>query len=257
MFKNMLILGILTSANICQAFTEMTLWTISAGAGRVIEFHSKERLFCGNYCYSFSVVGRPDEIFVSPFREHTLSGLRHGKVKVSHSYMVYVLNLKSKTIDLMELERFLGLDIVFEDFPVRGHEAHPELKYGGNPSGHEYAAPIQRMGKEFVATLSSIRKTSEETTFGTPSIIPFLGRQKWFQKEKSHSGTFLLEIFDKGHPSRPIVQLQKEFRDLRRLPSIFEMASWTQGAEEPFLVVVDNESTINKGRGRILLIQPQ
>jgi len=257
MLKYALILGVLFAADVCHAFSEISLWTISAGEDRVIEFQSRERLYCGNYCYSFSVAGRPDEIFVSPFREQTLSGFRRGEVQMSHSPMVYVLNLKSKSVNLMALDRFLALDIIFEDLPVRGHEAYPGLKYGGNPAGHEYVAPIQRIGTEFVATLSSIRKTSEKTTFGIPGIIPFMGRQKWSQKEKSHSGTIFLEIFDKNHPSRPIVQLQKEFRDLGSLPSIFETASWTQGAEEPFLVVVDNESTIKKKRGRILLIRPQ
>jgi hypothetical protein len=118
-------------------------------------------------------------------------------------------------------------------------------------------APIQRISKEFVATLTSARKTSKKTTFGMPGIIPFFGRQKWFQKEKSHSGTFFLEIFDKDHPSRPIVQLQKEFKDLWRLPSIFEMVNWTQSAKEPFLVVVDRENPIKERRGRILVIRPQ
>lgn len=222
----------------------------------MIEFETTERLFCGNYCYAFTVAGRPDEVFVSPFREHTLLGLRRGTVKMSHSPKVYVLNLKSRTVSLMDLDRFLVLDIVFEDLSVRGYEADQDLKIGGNPAGHKYVAPIHRVGKEFVAILSSVRKTSEKTTFGTPSIIPFMGRQKWSQKEKSHSGTLFLEIFDKENPSRPIVQLKKEFSDLAHLPSIFEMASWTQGAPESLLVVVDNESTIKKKRGRILLLRP-
>jgi len=257
MFKSILILGVLIFSGVCHASTEMSLWTISAGENRVTEFESKERLFCGNGCYSFSVVGRPDEIFVSPFRGRTLSDLRLGKVQMRHVPKVYALNLKSNTVDLMELDRFLECDIVFEVLPVRGYEANSELKYGGDPAGHKYVAPIRRRGKEFVATLSSERRTSEKTTFGAPGIIPFIGRQKWFQKEESHSGTFFLEIFDEEQPSKPIVQLRKEFRDLWLLPSIFEMASWAQGAEEPFLVVVDNESTINKGQGRILLIRPR
>ena len=256
MFKITLVLGIITAANVCHASTELSLWTISAGKGHVIEFETTERLFCGNYCYAFSVAGRPDEIFISPFRKQTLTGLRQGTVNMGHPPKVYVLNLKTITVNLMDLERFLELDILFEDLPVRGYEADQDLKAGGNPAGHKYVAPFHKMGKEYVAVLSSKRKTSEKTTFGTPSIIPFMGRQKWSQKEKSHSGTIFLEIFDKENPSTPIVQLQKEFSNLAHLPSIFEMASWTQGAREPLLVVVDNESTINKKRGRILLLRP-
>ena len=66
----------------------------------------------------------------------------------------------------------------------------------------------------------------------------------------------MLEIFDSGVPSKPIVQLQKEFVDLRRLPPIQEVASWAQGAEEPILVVVDNDSTIKQRMGRILVVRP-
>jgi hypothetical protein len=183
--------------------------------------------------------------------------LRQGNVKASHSSEICVLNLKSGVVTLMGLDRFMKLDIIFEDFPVRGYEEHPEIAYGGNPDGHKCVAPIQREGKDFIVTLSSVRKTSEKITFGIPSIIPFFSREKWFQKEKSHKGTFFLEIFDKDHPSRPIVQLQKECGDLRTLPSILEMASWTQGAEAPFLVVVDHENPITERRGRILVIRPQ
>ncbi len=256
MVKDALILGVLVAANACNAFAESSLWSISEGKDSVIEILSEERFYCGNYCYSFAVKGRPDEIFVSPFREKTLLALREGEVKTSSSYSVYVIDLKNNMARLVELEQFLKLDIVFEKLPVRLHEAHPELNYEGDPDGHEYVAPIQRKGKEFVAALSSVRKTSEKNTFGAPSIIPFMGRQKWVQREEFHKGTFMLEIFDSGVPSKPIVQLQKEFVDLRRLPPIQEVASWAQGAEEPILVVVDNDSTIKQRMGRILVVRP-
>ena len=256
MFRYTLIAVVLASANAGHAFADSSLWSISAGNDRVVEFLSEERLYCGNYCYSFSVAGRPDEIFVSPFRGRTLSALRQGNAQKSHPYDVYVVNLKTNTVHLIELDDFLELDIVFEDFPVRGYEAYPEVKYRGNPAGHIYVAPIQRAGEEFVAALSSERRTSEKTTFGSPSIIPFMGRQEWVQTEPSYSGTFLLEIFDTSHPSKPVVQLRKDFKDLRLLPPVHEMASWTQGAEKPILVVVDNESVSRKGKGRILVIRP-
>jgi hypothetical protein len=258
MFKNILILGILLSASVCHAFTEISWWTFSAGEDRAIEFLSEDiDLYCHGGCKAYTVVGRPDEIFVSSIGEYALKHLRQGKVNMSHSPDIYVLNLKSRAVTLMGLDRFLKLDITFEDFPVRGYEKHPEIEFGGNPDGHKYVASIQRKGEEFIATLSSVRKTSEKTTIGIPGIIPFFGRSKWFQKEESHKGTFFLEIFDKEHPSKPIVQLQKKFNDLWLLPSILEMASWTQGTKEPFLVVVDHENPITERRGRILVIRPQ
>jgi hypothetical protein len=257
MFKKSLILGILIVASVCHAFTGISFWTISEGEDRVIEFLSEDiNLYCHGGCKAYTVAGRPDEIFVSSIGEDTLTGLRQGKVKMSHFPKVYVLNLESRAVTLMELDHFLKLDIIFEDFPIHRYEKHPEIEYGGNPDGHDYVAPIQRKNKEFIATLSSARKTSQKTTFGIPGIIPFFGRSEWFQKEDSHKGTFFLEVFDKEHPSKPIVQLQKKFNDLWLLPSILELASWTQGTEEPFLVIVDHENPITKRRGRILVIWP-
>ena len=215
MFKYTIILGILLAANSCHTFTEISWWTISAGNDRMIEFLSEDiNLHCYGGCKAYTVTGRSYEIFVSSIGEYTLEGLRRGDVKMGHFPKIYVLNLKSRAVKLMELDHFLGLDIIFEDFPVRGYEKHPEIEYGGKTDGHNYVAPIQRKGKEFIATLSSARKTSEKTTFGIPGIIPFFGRSKWFQKEESHKGTFFLEVFDKEHPSKPIVQLQKKFNDL-------------------------------------------
>jgi hypothetical protein len=151
------------------------------------------------------------------------------------------------------------LDILFEDLPAGRHEDYSELAFSADPEGHGFklVAPIRKMDKEFVATLSSARKTTEKTTFGIPSIIPFFGRGSWLQKEEFHSGTFFLEIFDKGHPSKPVVQLQKVFKDKWLLPSVFDVATWAQGTKEPILVVVDDENPSRHRKERILLIQPQ
>lgn len=109
-----------------------------------------------------------------------------------------------------------------------------------NSEGHNYVAPIQRNGKEFIATLSSVRKTSEKKPLlGYRVLFHFLADQNGFKKRSP----------TRGHPSKPFVQLQKKFNDLWLLPSIFEMASWTQGAKEPFLVVVDRKNPITERRG--------
>lgn len=259
MFKKMLILGILLAPGLCHGFSERSLWTISAGEECVIEFLSDDSLYCGDYCQAFSAVGRPDEIFVSQFNAASLSQQRREPRQAGNpgNYKVYVLNLKSKTVSLMAMEHFLQLELITEDFPVDAVSDYPELHFGGNAEAHEYVAPIQKTGKTFIATLSAAKTTSHRITFGIPNIIPFFGRDKWFQKEPYHTGTFFLEVFDKERPLKPIVQLQKKFRDLWLLPSIFELTSWTQGAGEPFLVVADNDSRIKQGKGRILLIHPR
>jgi hypothetical protein len=114
--KYILFLGILFSATACHAYTEISWWTITVGEDRVVEFLSEDhRPYCGNNCYSFVVVGRPDEIFISTLRHDTISRLRRGEVQMNHSPKIYVLNLKSNMINLMELDRFLQLEMVFED----------------------------------------------------------------------------------------------------------------------------------------------
>lgn len=248
----------LSLTSICQAFTEISWWAIPEGKERVIEFISEDiNLHCHGGCQAYSVAGRPDEIYVLSVRNDTLKALLRGDSIKGLSPKVYLLDLNSRASTIIALDRFLKLDILFEDFPVHRIEQHPEIKFGGNPDGHQYVAPIQRKEKSFVATLSSVRKTTEKTTFGIPNIIPFFGRSKWFQKESSHDGTFFLEIFDTADPAKPFVQLQKEFKDLWLLPSVLETASWTQGAKDPILVVVDHENPIKKRKGRILVIRPR
>lgn len=246
----------LIAGNACHAFEAEDVWKISKGTEFVTEFRFRH-LPCIEDCHAFSVAGRPDEIFVSSSRKDILLGIRRGQVQVHHDDKISVLNYKTKTASMMSLERFLKLDIVFEELPVSGYRDYPTLKYGGKPDEHNYVAPIRKNGKEFVATLSSKGRENEKTTFGMPGIIPFWGRTKWFQKETTYSGTLFLEVFDMERPSEPLLQLQKNYQNLSYLPSIFDMASWTQGSKPPFLVVVC-AANLNKAiPARILLIRLQ
>ena len=172
---------------------------------------------------------------------------------------VYELNIKTRTAHTMALERFLELDILFEDLPGGGHEDYPEFAFVADPvvDGFGFVAPIRKLGKEFVATLSSERETTENISIGIPNIIPFFGRSSWVEKEESHSGTFFLEVFDKDQPSKPVVQLKKVFKDKWLLPSVSDVATWAQGTKEPILVVVDQENPGKHRKERILLIRPQ
>jgi len=259
MLKKILFLGVLCTATVCHAYLEISWWTVCEGEARVIEFLSDEELFCGQHFHAYAVAGRTDEIFVTTLGEDTIDGIRTGRTQGYSPPKVYALNIKTRTAHTMALERFLELDILFEDLPVDGYEDYPEFAFGADPEGHGigWVAPIRKMGKEFVATLSSERKTTENTTFGIPNIIPFFGRSKWFQKEESHSGTLFLEIFDKDLPFKPVAQLQKVFKDKWLLPSVFEVATWAQGTKEPILVVVDHENPVKHRKERILLIRPQ
>ena len=177
MLKKLLMLGILISAGVCHASTEISLWTISVGEDRVVEFLSKDhRPYCGIICSSYAVVERPHEIFVSSTRKDILQRIRSGEVEIGPPSNVYVLNLKTKTVNLISLDRFVELDIIFEDLPVGGYEDYPEIRYGGDPDGHRYVAPIKRRGNEFIAALSSEVKTTEKTTFDFRSGFVDTGR---------------------------------------------------------------------------------
>lgn len=256
MFKNVLILAISIAASFGHAFAGDDFWTISKGADCVTEFQPKPSLY-PNYCSSYTVVGRPDEIFVSSLREDTLLGIRRGQVQVKPSDKVRVLNLKTKTASVMRLDRFVELDIVFEELPVGRYYDHPELMCGGKPDAHAYVAPIRRNGKEFVTTLSSKGEATEKTTFGIPSIMPFWGRKKWFEKRTFYSGTLFLEVFDTQRPSEPIVQLQKSYQNHSYLPPIFKMASWAKGSEEPYLIVICSGNPSKGIPVRVFAIRPQ
>jgi len=179
------------------------------------------------------------------------------RVHSSTSAKVYVFNLKTQTASTMRLDRFRELDIVFEDLPVGRYGDHPELKCGGEPEAHSYVAPIRRNGQKFVATLSSKGEAAQKTTFGIPSIIPFWGRKKWFEKKTFYSGTLFLEVFDEKRPSEPIVQLQNSYRKRSYLPSILKIASWVQGSEKPSLVVVCSGNLKMRIPAKVLVIRPQ
>jgi len=256
MAKTILIISILLTLTACHPWVDVGQWEISKGADCVLTFHPEYISSC-NYCYPFAAVGRPDEIFVSTLKAKTLSRIRQDQeLRKNFSVKVNVLNLKSETVSQIELDRFLQVEIITEDFPVNRFSDYPDLNHGGEPDEHVYVAPICKKGKEFVATLSSEHKTSDRTTFGIPGILPFMGRQSWFQKETYYSGIFFLEVFDKEKPLEPIVQLQKRFRNLENLPDINEMAKWTQGTEQPFLMAVNEGDPRSGIKGKIFLIRP-
>jgi hypothetical protein len=221
---------------------------------RVIEFSFK-RLPCFENCHAYPVAGRPDEIFVASSRKEVLLGIRSGQMTVHEDYQVAVLNYLTQTAHLMSLQRFLALDIQFETLPVRGFDDYPALNYGGKPAAHVYVAPIQREGNRLVATLSSDSVKKETSTFGMPSPIPFMGRSKWFEKEKIYNGTLYLEVFDLDYSVEPVVQLQKNYRNLRRLPYISEIATWAQGSLQPLLMVISQANHRKSVPARILLIR--
>ncbi len=254
--KSILIGALILVASVAWSFYGNSPWTISIGSDRVIEFQSEKRISYCNRRYAFVVAGQPDRIFLSPEDERSIKALRQGLEQMGYSPDIFILDENTATVEAIPFEQFLKLDIVFEDLPVGGPEKYPDIDCAGDPEGHSFNAPIRKKGREFVAVLSSDRKTFHKYSCCIPGIIPFFGRSQWIQKEPYHSGTLFLEIFDTEHPERPVARLEKTFKDVWLLPSIFDMACWVQGTEAPMLVVADNESTLKNIPGRVLLIRP-
>ncbi len=245
MAKKILIMSMLLATSVCYAGPKVGQWEISKGAGCVLIFQP-EYIPYSAYYYAFALVGHPDEIIVSPKHPDYPSGSSEywqPKGRSSGMY-VFVLNLKSGKVSLMAVDRFLQLEIVTEVFHKELVSAYPELNHGGEPDYFHYVVPIRKKGKEFVLAASLDGKRKNKTTLGIPSPIPFMGRKNFFEKETYYSGTILLEVFDKKSPLKPIVQFKKSIRNLERLPDIYEMARWTQGAEQPFLVIVERENRL-------------
>ena len=256
MAKKILIISILLAASVCHAGPKVGQLEISEGADCVLTFEP-EYIPYSIYYFAFELVGHPDEIIVSPNHpDYRFGSSEHWQPKGRPLGMyVFVLNLKSGKVSLMAWDRFLQLKVVSEVFHKELLSAYPELNYGGEPADFYHVVPIRKKGKEFVFAASLDGKRSEKTTFGIPSPIPFMGRKNFFEKETYYSGTIFLEIFDKERPLKPIVQFKKSVRNLERLPDIDEMARWTQGAEQPFLVIVERTNKLKKEKGRIFLIQ--
>ena len=258
MAKKILILSILLAASVCYAGSEVGQWEISKGADCVLTFQP-EYIPSSVYYFAFAVAGQPDEIIVSPNHPDYRSGSStHWQPKDRPLGMyVYVLELKSGKVSLMAWDRFLQLKVVSEVFHKELVSACPEFNYGGKPDYFHYVVPIRKKDNEFVVAASLDGKRKKKTTFGIPSPIPFMGRKNFFEKETYYSGTIFLEVFDKERPLKPIVQFKKSVRNLERLPDIGEMARWTQGPGQPFLVMVERTNRLKKEKGRIFLIRPQ
>lgn len=258
MIKKILIMSILLAASGCHAGQEVGQWEISKGADCVLTFQPEYIPF-STYYFAFAVVGSPDKIIVSGARQDGKYGSAASwqpKGRPLGKY-VFALDLKSGEVSLMGWNRFLQLEVVNEIFYDELVTDYPELNYKGEPADFHYVVPIRKKGKEFVAAASFDGKRSEKTTFGIPSILPFMGRQKWFEKDTYYSGTIFLEVFDKEKPLKPIVQFKKSVRNLDLLPMVDQTAVWTQGAEQPFLLIVESTNLLKKKKGRIFLIRPR
>ena len=258
MTKIVLILAMFLFGGICHAEPEETgSWAISIGADSVITFEP-EYVPETDSCYGFAVTGHPDKIFVSPvypgIKRLTEQWQPEGKPL---GIYVFVLDLKSEQVDLMALERFLELDRTKEIATRNWTSDYKKLACRGKTKTDTWALPIQLDGKELVATTSFDSKKKQKSTFGIPSIIPFMGRQKWIEKEKpTFSGTLFLEIFATDNPSRPVVQFKRHFRNYTHYANVSNLFSWVEGVKPPLLVIMESTDLSTNRKGKIFLARP-
>jgi hypothetical protein len=251
--RKLIVTIMLLTASICNAGEVVGAWEISMGADYVQTFQM-EYIPDSSFYPTFAVRGRPDEIIVFPGRldvplESNTPWQPQG---LPLGIYVFVLNIKSGEVSLLTLDWFLKQEIVKENFQRKFCSKFPELSYKGEDTG--YAVVNQRKGRKYIVAASCNSTTKKKTTFGIPSPMPFMGRQKFFETRTYYSGTVFLEVFEKERPLRPIVQFKQNFRNLGVVPVYGTTAEWVQGAETPLLIFVENGIPEKGKKGKIFLI---
>lgn len=256
--KGLCIIIVLMFTSICfagEGAFESGPWEVSKGSENVLVFEP-EYIPSTLYFYALSMPGRSDEIIVTlsdPEKKFGNAGWRPKGLPLGH--YVYVLHLTSKTVSLMAWEDFKQLKIVTEFFHSKMASAYPDLNYQGESVDYYDVIPFEKDGRELVLAPSFADKAKERHTFGLPSIIPFMGRKKFIEKETYHTGATFIEVFNKSDPAEPLVQFQRSHKKLTSLPQIRDMACWMQGTKEPILVIVESSYRIKNQKGRIFVVK--
>ena len=118
------------------------------------------------------------------------------------------------------------------------------IDFAGSDVG--MATVYQQNGRELIAVSSANSKENKKTSFGIPSIIPFMGRQKFFETKTLYEGTLYLEIFETSQATEPLVQLEQTFKNFLYSPVYGQSPQWVQGSEEPILIFIEH---VNPTRG--------
>jgi hypothetical protein len=169
---------------------------------------------------------------------------------------VFVLNTKTEKISLMPFDQFMELKAVSEQFESPRLDAYPQMNTGGKMVDWPEMVSVRNREKAFVAAVSFDAKVREKTTFGIPSIIPFMGRQKFFEKDTFYSGVVFLELFEREKYDVPLVQLKKRFKSFKSYPGFSDLALWVQGAGRPVLILIEESNRRLGKRGLFILVEP-
>lgn len=243
--------------SVCHADPSSEPWEVSIGTGKLKVFQTDYIPFA-TFFFAYAVKHRPDEIFVSP---GDITGLIRPQEYWTPPGMptgayVFVLNIRTEKVSLMPFGQFRELKAVSEQFESPRPDAYPEMNTGGKMVGWSDMVSIRNRVKPFVAAVSFDAKAKEKTTFGIPSIIPFMGRQKFFQKDTFYSGIAFLDVFEKGKFDVPRVQVKKRFKNFNSYPGFSDLALWVQGAGRPILVLIEESDRRYGKKGVFILVEP-
>ena len=243
------------SISLCYADKSSGPWKISVGDEHVTAFKTD---FIPETAFypSFAIPEKPDEVLVFPgLLEPLTSSTMWMPEGMPFGLYAFLLNIASDEISLMPMNQFSTLGVVKEDFRRQFGPKFKGINFAGKDVG--MAAVYKRNGRELIAVGSAISKTKKRTSFGIPSLMPFMGRQKFFETATYYDGTLYLEVFDTAEPQEPIVQLQKKFKNFLASPVYGLSPEWVQGAKQPLLVFVGKSSEIKKGGHTIFLLNCQ
>jgi hypothetical protein len=258
--RTFFMIGALLAAGACHAATFRASWEITKGASQVRVFAPEEIPPIETDYHAYGLAQDPQTVIVSPSSRSYPHGPRYLWKPAGRSAgkYVYALDRKAGTVAPMAWEAFLNTAATEEKLQRYLPREYPPLAYGGRLDPTSEVVAITRQGKTFIAASSFDMEAREKTTYGIPSIIPFMGRQHFAEKNTFYSGAVILEVFDRDRPSTPLVQFKTRFRNLTRLPPFDTMACWAEGADQAFLVVVEPGSTYASGGwgGKIYLVGP-
>jgi hypothetical protein len=243
--------------SVCHADPSSEPWEVSAGTEKIKVFQT-DYIPLATLFFAYAAKDRPDEIFVSP---GDITGMIRPQEYWSPHGMptgayVFVLNIKSEKVSLMPFGQFRELKTVSERFESPRPDAYPKMNTGGKMVVLSDMVSIRNGKKPFAAAVSFDAMAMEKTTFGIPSIIPFMGRQKFFQKDTFYNGIVFLDVFEKGKFDVPRVQLKKRFKNFKNYPGFSDLALWVQGAGRPILVLIEESNRRYGKKGVFILVEP-
>jgi hypothetical protein len=243
--------------SVCHADPSSEPWEVSVGMEKIKVFQT-DYIPLATFFFAYAADDRPDEIVVSP---GDITGMiRPQEYWTPHGMptgaYVFMLNIKTEKVSLMPFGQFKELKTVSERFESLRPDAYPEMNTGGKMVGLSDMVSIRNREKPFVAAVSFDAMAREKTTFGIPSIIPFMGRQKFFQKGTFYSGIVFLDVFEKGKFDVPRVQLKKRFKNFKSYPGFSDLALWVQGADRPILVLIEESDRRYGKKGVFILVEP-